>query len=165
MMQFSLELGLFVNGRGTMTLCNYFSLPQVCISSEKSSFLYNETTEEIWMGITALLPYKLNHIDEGFKYLGYHLKPSNYGTKGYRWLVKRFEKKSVTWLINFSPWVVGSLLSKLFSLAYLFIHLHWQGCQSPFCIVWDTVCSPFSGEVRNFAQRYTWLTGGSHLGR
>ena len=31
--------------------------------------------------IPALLPYKMQHIDEGFKYLGYHLRPTNYGTK------------------------------------------------------------------------------------
>ena len=53
----------------------------MCMSLEKSSFLFNETDELIINSISALLPYKMFQIDEVFKYLGYHLIPTNYGTK------------------------------------------------------------------------------------
>ena len=53
----------------------------MCISLEKSSFLFNEIDDETREGINAYLPSKMEHIDEGFKYLGYRLKPTSYGTK------------------------------------------------------------------------------------
>ena len=66
----------------------------MCISLEKSSFLFNEIDDETREGINAYLPSKMEHIDEGFKYLGYRLKPTSYGTKDWRWLTKSFEKKN-----------------------------------------------------------------------
>ena len=46
---------------------------------DKSSFLFNDVDEGIRNDILTILPYKMDPIDEGFKYLGYRLKPLGYG--------------------------------------------------------------------------------------
>ena len=48
------------------------------ISLDKSSFLYNNVAEDIRLDIGRVLPYKMEHITSGFKYLGYFLKPLGY---------------------------------------------------------------------------------------
>ena len=71
------------------------------ITLEKSSFLYNEVDEGLRNDISALLPFKMESMDEGFKYLGYRLKPLGYGTKDWRWLIKSFEKRIILWSSRF----------------------------------------------------------------
>ena len=48
------------------------------ISVEKSSFLYNEIDEPTRSRIFSLLPFKMDPLPVGFKYLGYYLKPLGY---------------------------------------------------------------------------------------
>ena len=48
------------------------------ISEEKSSFLYNDIDEHTRENVAALLPYKMEPLFTGFKYLGYYLKPLGY---------------------------------------------------------------------------------------
>ena len=67
------------------------------ISIEKSSFLYNEVEEVTKAEIFSLLPYKMDTITVGFKYLGYYLKPLGYCTNDWRWIIKRFEKRISNW--------------------------------------------------------------------
>ena len=50
----------------------------MAVSTEKSSFLYQNVDEETHQQIAALLPYNMAPITSGFKYLGYHLKPLGY---------------------------------------------------------------------------------------
>ena len=53
----------------------FSSASGMCISMEKSSFLYSEVEEEILSGISRFIPYKMDPIMANFKYLGYFLKP------------------------------------------------------------------------------------------
>ena len=48
------------------------------ISLEKSSFLFNNVDEDSLLSIARVLPYKMDTISIGFKYLGYFLKPLGY---------------------------------------------------------------------------------------
>ena len=65
----------------------------MCISVEKSSFLFNEVEDEVLDRISTLLPYKLDPIEVGFKYLSYYLKPLSYGINDQRWILKNFERR------------------------------------------------------------------------
>ena len=53
----------------------------------------------------------MKHIDKGFKYLGYFLRPTNYGTKDWRWLVKRFKKKISLW--SYRLLTLGSIITHI----------------------------------------------------
>ena len=46
---------------------------------------------------TSILPYKMDPLYTGFKYLGYHLKPLGYSTNDWRWIIKFFEKRTCNW--------------------------------------------------------------------
>jgi hypothetical protein len=41
----------------------------------------------------SLLKFSIHALGDGFKYLGFNLKPNNYGTKHWKWLVARVESK------------------------------------------------------------------------
>ena len=51
------------------------------ISEAKSSFLYNDIDEIVRTRIRSLLPFKMEPLTSGFKYLGYYLKPLGYAIK------------------------------------------------------------------------------------
>ena len=63
------------------------------VSIEKSSFLYNDVDEETRIHNSSLLPFKMDPITTGFKYLGCRLKPLGYRTYDRNWLVSMFEKR------------------------------------------------------------------------
>ena len=62
------------------------------ISMDKSSFLLNNMTKEVKNSISAILPFKMDMIDLGFKYLGLWLKPLGYVIKDWRWIINIFER-------------------------------------------------------------------------
>ena len=66
----------------------------MCISVEKSSFPYNNLQVAV---NRTILPYKVEAISTGFKYLGFWLKPFVYGAKDWRWIVKSFENRISHW--------------------------------------------------------------------
>ena len=47
------------------------------VSYRKSSFFHYKLDKYILEGITSILPYKTHELENGFKYLGYFLKPSD----------------------------------------------------------------------------------------
>ena len=51
------------------------------INMEKSFFLHNDMDAALLGRITGLLPYRFAHLNQGFTYLGYFLKPSSYLVK------------------------------------------------------------------------------------
>ena len=51
---------------------------RMCISIDKSCFLQNNVDMDIRTNITRALPYKMDPLTTGFKYLGYFLKPLGY---------------------------------------------------------------------------------------
>ena len=59
----------------------------MCISVDKSCFLFNNVDMDILGDIARVLPYKMEPIVSGFKYLGYFLKPLGYKVSDWNWLV------------------------------------------------------------------------------
>ena len=67
------------------------------ISGKKSSFLYNAINEHTKENIAAILPYKMEPLSVGFKYLGFYLKPLGYHVNDMRWLIKKFGQRIRNW--------------------------------------------------------------------
>ena len=65
-MAFDVILGTFCKALG------------MCISIDKSCFLHNNVDVDIRTDISRALPYKMEPLTTGFKYLGYYLKPLGY---------------------------------------------------------------------------------------
>ena len=63
------------------------------ISNEKSFFLFSEIDDDTRFHIHSLLPYKMEPITIGFKYLGYPLNPLGYYTNDWCWIIKKFERR------------------------------------------------------------------------
>ena len=59
------------------------------ISNDKSSFLYNDIDEHMKEYISSLLPFKMEPLSVGFKYLGYYIKPLGYCVNEWIWLIKK----------------------------------------------------------------------------
>ena len=59
----------------------------MCISIDKSFFLYNNIDAVNYMDIARVLPYQMELILYGFKYLGYYIKPLSYRVCDWNWLV------------------------------------------------------------------------------
>ena len=53
----------------------------MCISVDKSGFLFNELEVGVLESIRLFMPYNFEPIHQGFKYLGYYIKPLGYGVK------------------------------------------------------------------------------------
>ena len=101
---FALTHLLFVDdvillGTGTLTewmafdviLSKFCKASGMCISIDKSSFLYNNVEVDIHTDIAKVLPYKMETISAGFMYLGYFLKPLGYRVRDCHWLIRKFE--------------------------------------------------------------------------
>ena len=69
----------------------------MCINMDKSYFLHNDLDVSLLGRITGLLPYKFAHLNQGFNYLGYFLKPSGYLVKDWHWILSKFEKRISHW--------------------------------------------------------------------
>ena len=52
----------------------------MCIIMEKFVFLFNNVDNDILLDISRFMPYKMDPLSIGFKYLGYFLKPLGYKT-------------------------------------------------------------------------------------
>ena len=73
-------------GLGTIEECQhykflldiFYSATGMKISEDKSSFLFNEIDDLTRANIASLLPFKMEPLSVGFKYLGYYLKPLGY---------------------------------------------------------------------------------------
>ena len=69
------------------TFCEAFGMH---INMEKSCFLHNDLDTDLLRRITGLLPYIFEHINHGFNYLGYFLKPTGYLVKDWHWIISKF---------------------------------------------------------------------------
>jgi len=67
------------------------------ISADKSCFLFNNVNDDTLIDIARVLPYKMEPIVSGFKYLGYYLKPLGYKVSDWNWLIQKFENKIFHW--------------------------------------------------------------------
>ena len=65
----------------------------MCIRMDKSGFLFNNVEVDTLDIISSSFPYKCDHITQGFKYLGYYIKPLGYMVKDLYWQLKKFERR------------------------------------------------------------------------
>lgn len=61
------------------------------VNTRKSNIYHFGIDEYILDAFKRLLPYNFFPLEDGFKYLGYFLKPSSYKNNDWLWLVKRVE--------------------------------------------------------------------------
>ena len=61
------------------------------INVEKSILYENGFPGELRNRVSIDFPYSLKPMDEGFKYLGFLLKPNAYSFKDWMWLYKKIE--------------------------------------------------------------------------
>ena len=83
-------------------LSTFCKASRMCISMDKSCFLYNNMDVDILTDISWVQPYKMETIVSGFKYLGYYLKPLAYKISDWNWLIQKFENIIFTGLISIS---------------------------------------------------------------
>ena len=87
-------LGTLEEWQGYKEVLDLFcSATSMTISVEKSSFLFSDIEEGTREQILSLLPYSMEPITTGFKYLSYRLKPLGYCTNDWHWIVKNFERR------------------------------------------------------------------------
>ena len=67
------------------------------INLDKSCFVHNDLDANLLRSITGLLPYRFEHINNGFKYLGYFVKPSGYLVRDWHWILSKFKKRILHW--------------------------------------------------------------------
>ena len=67
------------------------------INLDKSFFLHNDLDANLLRRITGLLPYRFEHLNQGFNYLGYFLKPSGHLVKDWHWIISKYEKRISHW--------------------------------------------------------------------
>ena len=61
------------------------------INLDKSCFLHNDLDADLLRRIIGFLPYRFEHINKGFKYLGYFIKPLGYLVKDWHEILAKFE--------------------------------------------------------------------------
>ena len=59
------------------------------INTEKSMLAQNNFTEDLTLKENEIIAYPTKSMSDGFKYLGFHLKPNTYTFKDWMWLYKK----------------------------------------------------------------------------
>jgi hypothetical protein len=75
----------------------FCSATGMMFSESKSSFMIVGLEANELTLIKQLLPFKFQLLDEGFKYLGFFLKPNSYLKSDWLWLLRKVEKRINSW--------------------------------------------------------------------
>lgn len=67
------------------------------VSSAKSNLYHHSLKDEQIRGIRSIMPYNCYSIEQGFKYLGFILKPNNSQIKDWYWLLRKVEARIAQW--------------------------------------------------------------------
>jgi hypothetical protein len=67
------------------------------INSQKSSFYQFGVQPAVLDSIKTFFPYEVNHIANGFKYLGYTLKADRFKAEDWDWLLSKYENRINHW--------------------------------------------------------------------
>ena len=98
-------LGVVLIGEGTyenvQALINilekYQKATRMAINKENSKLAFNNLLEELLNRVRELVPYTINPVIEGIKYLGFSLKPNSYAFQDSLWLFKKVEVRLSMW--------------------------------------------------------------------
>ena len=72
----------------------------MAFSPQKSMFLEAGWTAKELVVLKDFMPYDVTSVDSGFKYLECFLKPNCYKKTDWFWLVRKFEKRIVSWSLR-----------------------------------------------------------------
>jgi hypothetical protein len=75
----------------------FFHVSGLCINPLKSTFHYSSLSEVDLLSLNAIFPYKFVDISEGFRYLGFFLKPTDYRFVDWLWILHKYEKRIGLW--------------------------------------------------------------------
>ena len=75
----------------------FFVMLKVCLLVLKNAFLHSCDDPEVKIYISSLFPYKMHNLNEGFKYLGFHLKPNGHRKDDWLCLVQRIQMTNGSW--------------------------------------------------------------------
>jgi hypothetical protein len=62
------------------------------INAQKSNILFSRIEDEDIRHYLDILPFQTQTLEEGLKYLGFHLKPNDYRKNDWTWLLAKLEK-------------------------------------------------------------------------
>ena len=79
------------------SLEKYQKAIDMVVNIEKYILIYNNIYEELLSRVKVLLPYSTVPIYEGFKYLGFTLKPNSCAFQVWTWLYKKIEARIFNW--------------------------------------------------------------------
>jgi hypothetical protein len=148
-------------------LATFCEVSGLNINVSKSSFLSSLVQEPIKRDLRALFGIDFLELEEGFTYLGFHLKSSRYTAKDWNWLLDRFEQKILNWKHRFLSiggrfvlikavleslpvfWMAiahipASVLNSLRQISFSFL---WAGCNKTRCFHlsnWQELSKPRS---------------------
>jgi len=75
----------------------FYKVTRLEVNFLKLTFLFNNIESQRRSLYEDLFGMSLSHIDIGLKYLGSQLKPNDYRTADWRWLIQKMEKKLCNW--------------------------------------------------------------------
>lgn len=76
---------------------NFCKASGMLANHSKSCIYYEEDGEEMVESIGAIFSIRCAPLEMGFKYLGFHLKPNNYGIKDWTWMIEKAERRKRGW--------------------------------------------------------------------
>ena len=80
---------------------NYIRATGMVVNVENSNLSHNEFLEELLQRSKELIQYKTTSVKEGFKYLGFNLKPNCYCFQDWVWLYQKIENIINIWANRF----------------------------------------------------------------
>jgi hypothetical protein len=135
------------------------------INEGKSMIIYQHLEDEELEAYKAFFPFTTKGIDEGLKYLGFHLKPTCYRKVDWMWLIGKLEKRLHAWSLKWLSragrlvlvksvleaipvfwmslaWIPKGILEKIRRICSKFL---WEGNHDKSMIPWvkwSTVATP-----------------------
>ena len=79
----------------------YKKAARMLVNIENSLLVHNECSEYLIQQSKEILSYPINPMSNGFKYLGFFLKPNSYGFQDWIWIYHKVEARVSAWENNF----------------------------------------------------------------
>jgi hypothetical protein len=129
---------------------------RMMINLDKSCFVLNNCSEAESNSFLNIILTQMKGLEEGFKYLGFYLKPDRYRKKDWGWLIRKVEARISSW--------VNRTLSRGGHLVLL------KSMLESIPVYWNSIVAIPKGildKLRRISCRYLWAghnsTGGVHL--
>lgn len=85
-------------------LQSFSSASGLTMNGTKSQLLHADIEQGVMTQIRDLFGIKVKHIKEGLNYLGYQIKPFEYFSKDWEWMIERLKKKLESWKCRWYLW-------------------------------------------------------------